>query len=219
MWPLSEPAVLKKKFDEIFASTKYTKVLDNIKAIRKEQTAELKVENVKLDHLKSDKEKSVKVETNLKLLEKQRNKANARIETLDREDINETQAKIQESSRLQSKLYSISNEIEHNKRQQVTLEKNIADISVNLQIYTEADDELKIILDRYLASLNSKKNENDDLERKRDLLNLDCSNLEKEHSHKLTEAGQLQAESDVFYFNPVKRSKTQGSRKIGFGFS
>ena len=76
-WPLSEPAALKKKFDDIFEATKsanscsywrqadsflrYTKALDNIKALRKERTAELKVDKERLKFLKADKEKAGRV--------------------------------------------------------------------------------------------------------------------------------------------------------------
>ena len=36
LWPLSEPSVLKKKFDEIFEALKYTKAIENIKKLRKD---------------------------------------------------------------------------------------------------------------------------------------------------------------------------------------
>lgn len=35
--PLSEGKALKTKFDEIFASTRYTKALENIRSFQKEQ--------------------------------------------------------------------------------------------------------------------------------------------------------------------------------------
>ena len=41
LWPMSEPSVLKKKFDEIFEAMKYTKAIDNIKVLRKKQNEEL----------------------------------------------------------------------------------------------------------------------------------------------------------------------------------
>lgn len=79
-WPLSEPGVLKKKFDEIFEATKwvaglsltqtdnrYTKALDNIKALRKERNAELKVDKERLSHYKSDKDKAERVRRARKL--------------------------------------------------------------------------------------------------------------------------------------------------------
>ncbi|KAJ6613278.1 P-loop containing nucleoside triphosphate hydrolase protein [Mycena sp. CBHHK59/15] len=50
-WPLAEPAALKKKFDDIFEATRYTKALDSIKALRKDRVAELKTEKERLDGL------------------------------------------------------------------------------------------------------------------------------------------------------------------------
>ncbi|KAL4792518.1 AAA domain-containing protein [Aspergillus venezuelensis] len=41
LWPMSEPSVLKKKFDEIFEAIRYTKAIDNIKVLRKKQNEEL----------------------------------------------------------------------------------------------------------------------------------------------------------------------------------
>ncbi|PCH40037.1 hypothetical protein WOLCODRAFT_162047 [Wolfiporia cocos MD-104 SS10] len=54
-WPLAEPSVLKKKFDDIFEATKYTKALDNIKSLRKDRVAELKAEKERLESLSKEK--------------------------------------------------------------------------------------------------------------------------------------------------------------------
>lgn len=50
LWPLGDPKDLKKKFDEIFAATRYTKALDTIRKFRKDQAAELKTVGVELMH-------------------------------------------------------------------------------------------------------------------------------------------------------------------------
>ena len=42
-WPLSDDKVLKKKFDDIFAATKYTKALETIKKFRSNQHSTAKV--------------------------------------------------------------------------------------------------------------------------------------------------------------------------------
>jgi DNA repair protein RAD50 len=76
-WPLSEPSVLKKRFDDIFEASKcghfdlrrisgltcdrYTKALDQIKAIRKEQVVDIKVDKERLAALKVDRERADKV--------------------------------------------------------------------------------------------------------------------------------------------------------------
>lgn len=61
LWPLSEPATLKKKFDEIFEALKYTKAIDNIKVLRKKQNEELGKLKIMEQHAKEDKEKGEKV--------------------------------------------------------------------------------------------------------------------------------------------------------------
>ena len=60
-WPLAEASVLKKKFDDIFEATKYTKALENIKVIKKERVAELKVDKERLDNVSNEKKRAEKV--------------------------------------------------------------------------------------------------------------------------------------------------------------
>ncbi|KAH8697734.1 DNA repair protein Rad50 [Talaromyces proteolyticus] len=54
LWPMSEPSVLKKKFDEIFEAMKYTKAIDNIKELAKFKIME--------QHAKEDKDKADRAE-------------------------------------------------------------------------------------------------------------------------------------------------------------
>ncbi|KAF7288559.1 AAA-23 domain-containing protein [Mycena chlorophos] len=60
-WPLAEASTLKKKFDDIFEATKYTKALDSIKSLRKERVAELKAEKERLEGLAREKSHSDKL--------------------------------------------------------------------------------------------------------------------------------------------------------------
>lgn len=62
LWPMSEPSVLKKKFDEIFEAMKYTKAIDNIKVLRKKQNEELAKFKIMEQHSKEDKDKADRAE-------------------------------------------------------------------------------------------------------------------------------------------------------------
>ncbi|CAI7571701.1 unnamed protein product [Penicillium glandicola] len=62
LWPMSEPSVLKKRFDEIFEAMKYTKAIDNIKALRKKQNEELGKYKIMEQHAKEDKDKADRAE-------------------------------------------------------------------------------------------------------------------------------------------------------------
>jgi len=61
LWPLSEPAALKKRFDEIFEALKYTKAIDNIKVLRKKQNEELGKLKILLEQYRTDKDRAEKV--------------------------------------------------------------------------------------------------------------------------------------------------------------
>ena len=61
LWPLSEPAALKKRFDEIFEAMKYTKAIENIKQLRKKQAEELDKFRIMEQHSKEDKIKAERV--------------------------------------------------------------------------------------------------------------------------------------------------------------
>ncbi|KAF9533117.1 AAA domain-containing protein [Crepidotus variabilis] len=64
-WPLSEPAALKKKFDDIFEATRYTKALKSIQELRKERVSDLKAEKVHLQSLANEKGHSDKLKKRL----------------------------------------------------------------------------------------------------------------------------------------------------------
>lgn len=65
LWPLSEASVLKKRFDDIFEALKFTKVLDNLKLIRKDMTADVKLIEQSVQHLKIDKTRANKINDKL----------------------------------------------------------------------------------------------------------------------------------------------------------
>lgn len=65
LWPLSEPSVLKKKFDDIFQASKFTKVLDNLKTLNKDLAVDIKLLEKLVEHLKIDKRRSNKIVDNL----------------------------------------------------------------------------------------------------------------------------------------------------------
>jgi DNA repair protein RAD50 len=61
LWPLSEPAALKKRFDEIFEAQKYTKAITNLKDLVKAKNIELGKMKILLDQYRTDKDRAEKV--------------------------------------------------------------------------------------------------------------------------------------------------------------
>lgn len=61
LWPMSEPSVLKKRFDEIFEAMKYTKAIENMKIVTKNQKIELGKLKILLEQYRVDKDRGEKV--------------------------------------------------------------------------------------------------------------------------------------------------------------
>ncbi|RLM77880.1 DNA repair protein RAD50 [Panicum miliaceum] len=60
-WPLQDPSTLKKKFDDIFSATRYTKALEVKKKLHKDQAQEIKTFRLKLENLQTVKDQAYKV--------------------------------------------------------------------------------------------------------------------------------------------------------------
>ncbi|KAI9682904.1 MAG: DNA repair protein rad50 [Trizodia sp. TS-e1964] len=69
LWPMSEPSVLKKKFDEIFEAMKYTKAIENLKVLKKKLKEELGKFKLLEQQYKIDKDRSDKAEKQSKQLQ------------------------------------------------------------------------------------------------------------------------------------------------------
>ncbi|RSM07741.1 hypothetical protein CEP52_005061 [Fusarium oligoseptatum] len=95
LWPLSEPAALKKRFDEIFEAMKYTKAIDNLKVLRKKQVEQLgKLQNDEA-HNKVNKDRGDRAEKRMNALQEDIEGARAKCESISTE-MDNTQETIRE---------------------------------------------------------------------------------------------------------------------------
>ncbi|KAJ2775331.1 DNA repair protein rad50 [Coemansia nantahalensis] len=131
-WPLSEPSILKKRFDEIFAATRYTKALDAIKTIRKDQAVEIRVSRGELKHLEEKREKSERVRVEYEKSTRQIHEFRERIDEIQRQET-ETAAQIealagqlQEFMSLQTRLDALQLSLEQKAASYEELKANTA---------------------------------------------------------------------------------------------
>lgn len=71
LWPLSEASVLKKRFDDIFEASKFTKVIDNLKSIKKDMMVDIKLIEQSVSHLLTDKSRASKIKERVSTLNNQ----------------------------------------------------------------------------------------------------------------------------------------------------
>ncbi|KAM0751848.1 hypothetical protein T439DRAFT_220597 [Meredithblackwellia eburnea MCA 4105] len=204
-WPLSEPAALKKKFDDIFEATKYTKALDQIKTLRKEQAVEIKVDKEKLNALKVDRDRAIKLRQNINQQEARIQAKEADHETLD----GEIQKLADDNRRFYAQATKYA-EIINSAKTYETQQKILADAIANMlpvmrELPGESDHELTRKIEGHVEDIAEKK-------RLRESLNMQVMDerdrldkLEKKRGVGLTSQGTLLALKQRYEENLVNR--------------
>ena len=149
LWPMSEPSVLKKKFDEIFEALKYTKAIDNIKTQRKTQTEALKVLKNTEQFTKSIKDKADKAD-------KRRNALIAEIQALKEEiaglqkKANQAEEKWREATNKDAQYTSVIKDLENCLKQEAWFQTTVQELGDDLKEQRrESDEWLQSELDQY----------------------------------------------------------------------
>lgn len=204
-WPLSEPSVLKKKFDDIFAATKYTRALDNLKSVRKELMVELKMEAQKLDFLISEQEKARKVEANLGHCEGQIEDTKKKVSSLDLQ-IEAVSAGIDRSADDLQALSSLIAETERLEHDLHVTKQAQVDLSASLKIMNEDDGQLKRMLDALLEQLKGAQQTVAEFEDKRNSILSRIESLTRDYSQHCTKRGNLQAQVTVLSSKKADRN-------------
>lgn len=192
-WPLSEPSVLKKKFDDIFAATRYTKAVDTLKGLKKDLAAELKLEQQKLDFLKADKDKAGKIRLEIEKATSRERDSRTRIEAIEAQmesvtaAINRLTAELHSLAGLQAELERLIHDLEMAKASK-------DDLLRGLTVMAEPDDVLQRLLeehgqranndDAHLLALKAEKGEMEDR----------INDESKRMNSKVTEIGVMEAE-------------------------
>ncbi|MBW0467450.1 hypothetical protein O181_007165 [Austropuccinia psidii MF-1] len=194
-WPLSEPASLKKKFDEIFEATKYTKALDNIKSIKKEATIELKVDKEKYNALVIDKNRAEKLQASI-------DKILSSIATKEQE-YSKLEDKICELAESNKAFYEgairykeILNEHSTLSSQKENKLKIVNDLLEDIEEVQDATDQE--LVERREQSKNKLASHSERLLQARSqsaALDAELVKLRRRHQNKLTEFGQLKAQA------------------------
>lgn len=194
-WPLSEPASLKKKFDEIFEATKYTKALDNLKLIKKEATADLKVDKERYSALATDKGRAEKLQASIDKIKANIEKKEAHYNDLD--------AKIASLAEDNKKFYEqavhykeILNEYATLSRQKENREEMVEDLLQGMEEITGVTDEdLRNSREESRAKLENHAERLQDNKDQLENLELQIAKQRRKHQNKFTELGQLKAQT------------------------
>ncbi|CEM06880.1 unnamed protein product [Vitrella brassicaformis CCMP3155] len=126
-WPLQDMGKLKKKFDDLFGATRYTKALAKIKDIRTAQAKELRELNEGVIKTESARNQAVKYRKQVAECEEQLAKQTALIETLEAEIAAANDAVKQATERLRAD-EDLGTEVERLEAQKKSIEDQIVEV-------------------------------------------------------------------------------------------
>ncbi|KAI9806484.1 MAG: DNA repair protein rad50 [Piccolia ochrophora] len=215
LWPMSEPAVLKKKFDEIFEALKYTKAIDNIKVLRKKQNEELGKYNLLEEQFKIDKQRAdrvclphVQALDAIMLMpwqaEKQSRELNTEIENL-REETTRLKTEIERVTKEADNLWSQASEFENviatlrAKREKARDKKETVDeLSNHIEHLDQSDESIIADLETYEARMANLDKEIAAQATQLYEMRASLDQTRRGLQDKLTEQGKYEAEKSLY---------------------
>ena len=204
-WPLSEPAILKRKFDDIFEATRFTKALDNIKSLRKERSNDLKVQTEKLKSLTTDKDRSKKLKDQLNSLNNDIERKGLQYEELGIEidTLSHANHELYESA---SKLTEIFTKVETLEQRESLIDDNIKSLKVSMTILDNSDQELKVRQENFQSHLDEQVRLKDEELRMYNVELDEAQMINRRLQSYLTNRGQLEAQVSK-YENDLRNRK------------
>ncbi|ODV85001.1 hypothetical protein CANARDRAFT_234837 [[Candida] arabinofermentans NRRL YB-2248] len=206
LWPISDSATLKKKFDEIFDSVKFIKILENFKAMNKEMNANLKLINNNVEHLKNDKMRAHKKMDEIEHLNKEVERYNKDTELLIKE-IDEIKIQSEKLFTSNQDYERILSKIDYLKQQEISINQQINMITSTTKILELSTDELNSNLNDFANILHTKKIElnslNEDLNEKTNIIKV----TREEYNNLILKEGKLKGYKENYDNNLQSKNK------------
>ncbi|XWS09216.1 hypothetical protein CRYUN_Cryun40dG0066500 [Craigia yunnanensis] len=179
-WPLQDPSTLKKKFDDIFSATRYTKALEVIKKLHKDQAQEIKAYKLKLEHLQTLKDAAYKLRESIAQDQEKTESLKSQIQDLEK-NIDNLDAKIHNAEATLKDLRKLEDQkstktaerstlFKEQQRQYQALDEENEDTDEELMEWKTKFDERIMLLDNKIQKMESNqqdlKNEGSAYQRK-----------------------------------------------------
>ena len=206
-WPLGEAATLKKKFDEIFSATKYTKALEHINKLKKEQNQKIKefrlmkdTLRVKKDHAvklrkrhDEDKERARAVMERMRALEAEMKEAEARLKDA-HEQLEAARTAREKRGRLRARREAIQAE---NAKRRMNVDNEM----------TDSTEELVRFREEFEEKIAARRRELGTVERDINDARLEIAALEERRERDVRAHGKLSAEAEAHAKRVVERAE------------
>ncbi|SPO02359.1 probable RAD50 homolog uvs-6 [Cephalotrichum gorgonifer] len=204
LWPMSEPAALKKRFDEIFEALKYTKAIDNLKLLRKRQGEDLTKLKIFEEQDRINKEKGDRAERRSRDLQAEIEAAREQCGAIS-DEMDEIQGMVREKHEQANSFLSIVQDLK-NKRDQLEYRQDaVAELRMTLEELSEDDEWLEKTLSQYEERMARYKAAAEENRSQYAALQDDLTKARKDHSSQLAEQGRLQSDKEKYERQLVTR--------------
>ncbi|XP_065068362.1 DNA repair protein RAD50-like [Rhopilema esculentum] len=195
-WPLSEGKILKQKFDDLFAATRYIKALENIRALRRDQTHIVKECQIELNFLK---ERKVEAEQlRIDLIEKQTKMEVIYDEIKKKEkEMAPMEEKLAEIESVETEVIRIEKEIGNKESTFELIQKNGKELEERIaDKFTGSYDDLVQISDRFREEISREEVKIHQIEAKVNRCSQAIQELSGRRAELLTKQGKLAQEAE-----------------------
>ncbi|KFY92665.1 hypothetical protein V500_04092 [Pseudogymnoascus sp. VKM F-4518 (FW-2643)] len=206
LWPMSEPSVLKKKFDEIFEALKYTKAIENIKTVRKNQGIALAKHKMLEDQFKTEKDRGERAEKKSIQLQDEIEKLRAESEQLTK-DMQVALDSAREKTKQAQEYQGIVNELKNKRYQAERRREDVDDLKDNLTELQESDQKLEDMLARSEDTMERNRAEEQSHQESYTGLRKELELCRQKQAGKLAEQGQYKAEKENYDRQITEREK------------
>ncbi|TKA33225.1 hypothetical protein B0A50_00778 [Salinomyces thailandicus] len=195
LWPLSQPAELKKKFDEIFEALKYTKAIENIKVMQKNQKIDLGKMVIQRDNAKTNKDRGKKMEKSAEKLSQECEEL--RKSHADYDDRIKQAARNAEAAWQRAETAGMTvGELNGKRIEERTKQESVESLRQNLKEMDESDEDLQHMLEQYEERVEHYQADLDDQKSQYQALNGEIQQARSKVSSKEREVGNAEAQAE-----------------------
>ena len=197
LWPMSKPAELKEKFDEIFEALKYTKAIDNIRVLRKNQGDELVKYELIEQQAKEDKIKGERAEKRSTELDQEMEVLRAQAHEMG-DRIKHASAKSEDAWKHAAKFEKTVAELEGKRIEERAKRDSVNRLQRNLKQLDHADEELQKMLEQYEERVQTLQETRQTQTRNYNELTQATETTRKQLGVKQKETGTYEAQKEQF---------------------
>ena len=195
LWPLSAPTELKKRFDEIFEALKYTKAIDNIKIMQKNQRIELGKMEIDRNNAKINKDRGKKIEKKAEELSAECDELRKQHEDFD-DRIKQAARNAEAAWKQAGDANTIVGELTGKRIEKRTKQESVDSLRQGLKEMDDSDEDLQRMLEQYEERVQLYDNDLKEQKEQYQSMNGEINKARSSVSGKEREVGSYEAQAE-----------------------